>query len=152
MKNTKRILLLAAFSAYALIMLYLLFGMRLSALFYAPDGYWKALCDHINPIPFETILEFTQKLGETGKNGAAVINLFGNVIMFIPLGFFLPAVFPKARPFRSCMLMALVILAVIEFTQFVTLLGTLDIDDVILNMAGAAMGYGVWRLLTMKKQ
>ena len=151
MKKAKRILLLIAFSAYAFIMLYLLFGMRSSRLFWAPDGYWQRFGESINPIPFQTIMEYAKKLGDKA-NGDAVINLFGNVIMFIPLGFFLPAVFPKTRPFRSCMLMTLVILAVIEFTQLVTLLGTLDIDDVILNMAGAAMGYGVWRLLTLKKQ
>jgi len=145
MKKTGQILLYIAFSTYAVLMLWLLFGMRSSRLFYAPDGYWHRLIESINPIPFQTILEFAKKLGNKA-NGDAVINLFGNVIMFIPLGFFLPAVFPKARSFKQCMLISLIILCVVELTQLVTLLGTMDIDDVILNMLGVLMGYGVYRL------
>ena len=146
MKNLKRIILYAAFSAYAVFMLWLLFGMRSGRLFWAPDGYWETLRENINLIPFRTISQYAEKLVNTKANGDSVINLFGNVIMFVPLGFFLPAVFPKARPFRRSMLIALLILCAVELIQFFTLLGSLDIDDVILNMVGVLVGYGVWRI------
>jgi len=148
MKNMKRPLLFSAFSAYVVFMLWLLFGMRSSRLFWAPDGYWEALYGNINLIPFRTVAEFGQAL----SSGASVINLYGNVIMFVPLGFFLPAVFPKTRPFRRCMLAALLILCSVELIQLVTLLGSLDIDDVILNMVGVLIGYGLWRILNRGKR
>lgn len=152
MKYLKRIILYAAFSAYAVFMVYLLFLMRSDRLFWAPDGYWEALRKNINLIPFRTIAEFAKGLVNTKANGDSVINLFGNVIMFVPLGFFLPAVFPKARPFRRSMVTALLILCAVEMIQLITLLGSLDIDDVILNMVGAALGYGGYRILTWRKR
>lgn len=151
MKNIKRIIPRIAFSAYAVFMVYLLFGMRWSRLFWAPDGYWETLCGNINLIPFRTIAEYAEGLSKTA-NGDSVINLYGNVIMFVPLGFLLPAVFPKARPFRTCLLTALVTLCAVELIQLVTLLGSLDIDDVLLNLAGAVIGYGMWWLLSKIKR
>ncbi len=151
MKNTKRILLLAAFSAYVFFMIYLLFLMRSSRFFWAPDGYWETFRGNVNLIPFRTIAEYAKGLSKTA-NGDSVINLYGNVIMFVPLGFFLPTVFPKARPFRSCLLTALVILCTVELIQLITLLGSLDIDDVILNLAGVVVGYGVWKITTLIKR
>ena len=71
--------------------------------------------------------------------------------MFVPLGFFLPAVFPKARSFRRSMLLSLLLLFAVELIQFFTLLGSLDIADVILNMVGVLVGYGVYWLFARKK-
>ena len=151
MKNLKRVILYAAFSAYAVFMIYLLFVMRSDRLFWAPDGYGEALRENLNLIPFRPIAEYAERLVNTKANGDSVINLFGNVIMFVPLGFFLPAVFPKARSFRRSMLFSLLLLCAVELIQFFTLLGSLDIDDVILNMVGVLVGYGVYWLFARKK-
>jgi len=145
----KRVILSVLFAAYAAFMIWLLFIMRSERLFLAPDGYWTAFRENINMIPFRTIADYAQKLVSTKANGDAVINLFGNVIMFVPLGFFIPAVFPKERSFRKSMLWTLAVLVCIEVIQLVTLLGSFDIDDVILNMAGAAVGYGVYKIITV---
>lgn len=152
MKKAKHILLIAAFSAYAVLMLWLLFGQRMDRLFFSPDGYITAISEKVNLIPFRTIAEFVKGLSDTGRNGAAVINLYGNVIMFVPLGFFIPAVFPKARSLRRCMLVSLAVLVCVEVIQFVTLLGSLDIDDIILNLAGVLVGYGFFKILNRIKR
>lgn len=145
----KRVLLYILFAAYAAFMLWLLFGMRSDRLFWAPRGYWEAFRENINLIPFRTIADYAKKLVSTRANGDSVINLFGNVIMFVPLGFFIPSVFPKERAFRKSMLWTLAVLVCVEVIQLVTLLGSFDIDDVILNMAGAAVGYGVYKIITV---
>ena len=39
----------------------------------------------------------------------------------------------------------------VEICQMLTLLGRCDIDDLILNLLGTALGYGTYRLLNHKK-
>ena len=42
------------------------------------------------------------------------------------------------------------IITAVELTQLFTLLGSCDIDDLILNVVGAAVGYGLFKCLTKK--
>lgn len=145
----KKTFLPIAFAAYALLMLWLLFGQRAIR---GSDGYDLALlAENINLIPFRTIAEFLHDLHGGGRSHA-IINLFGNVIMFVPLGFFIPAVFKKAEAFRHTMLWSVLAIVCIEIIQLFTLLGSLDIDDVILNIIGILIGYGVYRLLLRREE
>ena len=74
-------------------------------------------------------------------NHQAVINLGGNVIMFIPLGFLLPFVSDRAKGLKNCFVMTFVVILSVELLQFATLLGSFDIDDLLLNMIGIFMGW-----------
>ena len=76
-----------------------------------------------------------------------VINLAGNVIMFIPLGFFLPLNWKVFRKLPGLILTVLGIILCIELLQMVTMLGSLDVDDVLLNMLGCSMGYYLWKIM-----
>ena len=40
---------------------------------------------------------------------------------------------------------------IIEITQFITLTGSADIDDLILNIIGAIIGYGIVKIKTLRK-
>ena len=132
------------FAAYILLMLWLLFGQRMGMdLSTWRETYWVEFAQRINLIPMRTIAEFWNNLRGGGRSHA-IINLLGNVVMFLPLGFFIPCVFRKADTFCRCMLCALITIVCVEIIQLVTLLGSLDVDDVILNMVGTAIGYGVY--------
>ena len=131
------------FAAYILLMLWLLFGQRMGVT--APGTYWEQVSSRINLIPLHTITEFWNNLHGGGRSHA-FINLAGNVVMFVPLGFFIPYVFRKADSFRHSMIYALITIVCIEIIQLVTLLGSLDVDDLILNMIGAAAGFAVCRI------
>jgi len=76
----------------------------------------------------------------------ALFNLVGNVVLFIPLGIFIPVVFPKTDTFCRTMLWAAAVMLCVEIVQLVSLLGSLDVDDLILNLVGAAIGYGIYRI------
>ena len=144
MKNRNKIILCSAFAGYVLLMLWLLFGQRMGMdLSTWRETYWVEFAQRINLIPMRTIAEFWNNLRGGGRSHA-IINLFGNVVMFLPLGFFIPCVFPKVKNFRRSMFFAMGILVCIESIQLVTLLGSMDIDDFILNMIGTAIGYGVY--------
>lgn len=106
-----------------------------------------------NLVPFQTITRFLRVLLRGGSRGTqihAIINLFGNVIMFIPLGFCLPIVRPRLNRLWKILLTTAVIITIVELTQLLTLVGSCDTDDLILNVLGSAIGYGLYRLFIRK--
>ena len=70
-----------------------------------------------------------------------VYNIGGNIAMFVPLGFFLRLLFPKCRSLLRCMATAAVIMTAVELCQLFTLRGFCEVDDVMLNVLGAAIGW-----------
>jgi len=142
MKKTKSVIYWL-FAAYVLLMLWLLFGQRMGVT--SPGTYWDQVSSRINLIPLHTITEFWNNLHGGGRSHA-FINLAGNVVMFVPLGFFIPCVFPGADTFRRTLLYSFITVICIEIIQLFTLLGSLDVDDLLLNMIGAAAGFAVCRI------
>ena len=102
-----------------------------------------------NLLPFETIGRFLRLLGSSqgGLRTHAFINLIGNVVMFIPLGFFLPKLWKWQQKLLRTLLTTALIILLVELTQMFTLVGTCDTDDLILNTLGAAIGYGIYKIL-----
>ncbi len=72
--------------------------------------------------------------------------LIYNIAAFIPLGFLLPCITPKARRWYVTFLIGLLIALIFEVVQLVTALGAADIDDLILNGTGVMIGYGLFKL------
>ena len=72
-----------------------------------------------------------------------LIEKIPNILLFIPLGFFLPMVFPSKRSFGRTTFFCFGITVSIEFFQY--FIGrSSDIDDVLTNLLGAIIGYGIW--------
>lgn len=68
------------------------------------------------------------------------ISLIGNLAMFTPLGFLLPWRMKGKHPkFKAAFVLFLVILTV-EVLQQLFVVGVFDIDDILLNFAGALFG------------
>lgn len=141
----------AAFIAYAVLMLWLLFGRRTA--YPLTGAYNEALLGSLNLRPFRTIRLFFDVIASVGwwasDSGlvlAAYINIFGNVVMFAPLGLFLPRLFPRLRRFWRTLLCAAVLVAAVEVVQLLTRLGICDIDDLLLNLCGVTLGYLAFRL------
>lgn len=68
----------------------------------------------------------------------------GNIAAFIPFGILIPLLY-RTRFLRFMILFILSILA-LETVQALTLLGSFDINDVIQNASGAAVGFGAYKL------
>lgn len=73
-----------------------------------------------------------------------IINIFGNILIFVPFGF-LGIVFPKLNQFWILILDFLFAIIILESFQYFTRLGVFDIDDVILNTVGVAIGFWIYR-------
>lgn len=101
-----------------------------------------------NLVPFETISRFWRLLdsADPGLRRHAVINLAGNVIMFIPLGFLLPKLWSCQHTLFRTLLTTAGIITAVEIAQLLTLVGSCDTDDLILNLLGAGLGYGIYKL------
>lgn len=129
------------FIIYSAVMLWLLFGQRLSHLNFT--DYTHKLSQNINLVPFETVRLFLNlaKLSIDSRSvSLALRNLAGNVVLFIPLGL-LREIFPRLKRFLPFIAAVALIITAVEILQFFTLLGSCDIDDLILNIIGASIGY-----------
>lgn len=69
-----------------------------------------------------------------------------NVLMFLPLGFFLPVLRAKFRTFRATVSFGFVMSAFIELAQIFTKRAT-DINDLMTNTLGTILGYWIAKVL-----
>ena len=82
----------------------------------------------------------------------AAMNILGNIVMFLPLGVFLPILWAKLQKVWKAISVGLVMILCIEICQLFTLRGRCDVDDVLLNMLGVILGYTCWRFCRKKKK
>ena len=72
-------------------------------------------------------------------------NVVGNMIMFLPYGFF-TSYFLKLDRKKTIIYLSLLVSCTIEFTQL--LIGRVfDVDDIILNVLGGLFGYFIYRFV-----
>ena len=96
-----------------------------------------------NLIPFLEIKRFIVHREALGFR-AVFLNLFGNIIAFIPCGFLLPAISRRCKIKAICVLVGFMISLLIEMTQLLFRVGSFDVDDLILNTLGAALGAALY--------
>lgn len=140
------------FLVYCGVMLWLLFFRSWGW----DDGasYRQLLANNINLIPLLTIRNYLYVVLR-GSNDSLVahciINLLGNVLLFIPLGYLLPKLWKKQENFfRFFMTCTFSILAV-ELIQLFALVGSFDVDDLILNLFGMTLGFIYYHLTKKRK-
>lgn len=95
--------------------------------------------------PFETIRLFTRSAGWDNLR-APLINLAGNVAIFVPFGVLFPILFRKCRRYPGFIIRFLTMILVLELAQGISGAGVADVDDLILNGVGATVGYIGYRL------
>nr|WP_283809070.1 VanZ family protein [Tumebacillus amylolyticus] len=121
--------------------MFFLYGLGVAYVTFFPLTIRVSTLRHVNLIPF---VEMKWLLY---RPIVAVMNLGGNVVMFAPLGFFLPLL--GGRRFQSFVKTTgagLLLSVGIEFLQYLTGAREADIDDVMLNTLGAALGYWLYLL------
>lgn len=74
-----------------------------------------------------------------------MINIFGNIAVFAPLGFLLPLLWHRFERLLPTVLTCSLFSLLIEVIQYPLHRGT-DIDDLILNTVGALVGYLIFRV------
>ncbi|MGM0883927.1 MAG: VanZ family protein [Bacillota bacterium] len=121
---------------YALIMSYLLFYRHR----YIGDGFVY------NIVPFQTIKRYIVHHDHFNFE-IWFKNLFGNIVLFIPIGIFLPLLHTKYRRVSALTGASIIMIAVVELIQLLSRVGSFDVDDIILNTLGALLGLMMTRVL-----
>ena len=70
-----------------------------------------------------------------------MINIPGNILAFVPFGFFLPYLKKEYRRFWVVTLISFLFSQTIEAIQLVSKVGSFDVDDILLNTIGGMLGY-----------
>jgi len=100
-----------------------------------------------NIIPFKTInLYISGYINEIVSFKNLSINIFGNICAFMPYAIFLPLMFKGMNKFMNFFTAITFSVIIIELLQFVTISGSCDIDDLILNVTGASVVYLITRI------
>jgi glycopeptide antibiotics resistance protein len=96
-----------------------------------------------NLIPFHTLRIYLDNLGSPFW----MRNLFGNLGLLFPLGLLGPIALPVLGRWWRLALVAILYSGTIEFTQLFIPDRSADVDDVIVNVTGALLGFVVWWLV-----
>ncbi|MBU8712304.1 VanZ family protein [Brevibacillus parabrevis] len=137
MTTQQRKIILALTILYTMVILYFIFlafgrldtiGQMTDYTFlFVPDSFFKlpSIADLLHP----TLMDFVD---------------FGNIAAFIPFGVLIPLLYRTS--FVRFIAWFLLSILVLETIQALTLLGSFDVNDVIQNSSGAAIGFGAYKL------
>lgn len=78
---------------------------------------------------------------------AMILNIVGNVVAFVPCGFFLPIVSRRAKHWYNTFLLGFLLSLGMEIIQLISKAGSFDVDDLLLNTIGAVLGFLMYRLV-----
>lgn len=98
----------------------------------------------INLRLFQVFPDTVHEVFTNGNWNYLIINFLGNLVMFMPLGFFPPLLWKKVK-LRHAALLGFCTSLLIESVQLLIARGS-DVDDLWLNALGAVMGYAVYQL------
>jgi glycopeptide antibiotics resistance protein len=90
-----------------------------------------------NLVPFQTLGIYLNNLG----SWFWMRNLLGNIALLLPLGVLGPIALPTLDRWWRIAFVALLVSTAIELTQLLVPDRSADIDDVLVNVAGALLGY-----------
>jgi len=123
--------------------LFLLFAVYMGLLIYlvlfSQEFGRVALSRDVNLVPFDTIRRYIV-YRERFSDLSFYTNIYGNILAFMPFGFFI-FVFEKKHNILKGMLMPMFLSVAIEISQYIMSVGSLDVDDIILNTIGGFLIY-----------
>ncbi|WP_200272697.1 VanZ family protein [Clostridium yunnanense] len=114
----------------------------------------------VNYVPFTDIAREISQMGQHNFSVAFQIKLMirnvgGNFILLMPMGMLLPLLTSKVDSIKKSFILGLMVSLCIEILQFLenysglTFGRIVDIDDLILNSLGAAVGYCIYIFVSL---
>ena len=139
-KKALHILITASFIIYLFALFYLTIGKSGAVMI-------NGMEQRANLIPFHTIKNYLKQITRLH----AMVNLVGNLLLLLPMAIYLPYFIKALRKLWKDTLAILAIILIIEITEYISKRGSFDVDDIILNLLGAMIGYGIWKLKPLQK-
>jgi glycopeptide antibiotics resistance protein len=101
----------------------------------------------VNLVPFQSIQSYINV--DDGVHYRLLdVNIWGNILLFVPMGIYVPLI-KKSFSFLKTLLSLVFISLLIEGIQYLFILGSADIDDVLLNVMGGLLGWVFYRFLLL---
>lgn len=159
-EQTKTKLIKRTFVFYFILYIFLLFNLVMLDNFFGrasmgviwnfdPRYLDSFLMNRVNLIPFRTVLEYLNSFSIPFHT--KIINLLGNTLAFVPFGFFAHVILNKKPSLLKFTLLMVSASLLIEVIQLIFLVGSCDIDDIILNVLGAVFSYLIFKTKICKK-
>lgn len=125
-------------SNFKMTSLIFLIGYTMLLTYWMIWGFGRTTQEEIsyNLVPFSTMANYFPI-----RSLVSLINIVGNIAVFVPFGVLIPVVF-RIR-YVKMLGFFLVGLFVLEMAQLISRRGSLDVDDFILNTIGVTIGYGL---------
>ncbi len=153
-RRTVRALFFALFVFYAAVLLGALIVSRIDYRGFAQTRafYWENIDRMTNFIPFETVRLYLNaiKYNYIGME-IPLSNLAGNAMLFMPMAVFLPCLFRPMRSLWRFVLTMLLLLVAVEALQLLFACGSCDVDDVLLNLAGTLIVFGILKIPLVRR-
>ncbi len=138
--------------------LFIIYGAVLFYLVFLSNAYGRnnqeiLRYQNINLVPFKTIINYLNAWDVVNPS-VVITNVYGNIFVFLPFGFLGPIVLQRLRRFLPLFIYSFLLSFSIEMVQGLLGVGVVDVDDLILNIFGALIGYGLYVVLAkpfMKK-
>ena len=125
---------------YGPFLLYVLFFRSIGTTY--PWTYAEYLRAMHNFIPLKSVyVLFTTPVISARIIIRFLVNFIGNIVLFVPWGVLLPTCFKKLQSFKHFAALTLVALILVESIQIFSMLGSFDVEDILLNMIGACVGF-----------
>jgi VanZ family protein len=114
----------------------------------SPPGWVRvAALVFIAALVVVTLLPIAWFGGLEDSPGGKLADLFGNVLLFAPLGFLLPLLVPAIRRWWQVLAVGAGISLLIELYQLTwPLVRNASVDDLLMNALGALLGFAALRL------
>ncbi|WP_051348734.1 VanZ family protein [Peribacillus kribbensis] len=134
-----KLFVISIFWLYIIILMYLLF---FSAYRQRVQGEFD-----YNLVPFVSIFRDMRQMNAHLEIQTFTNNLVGNILAFFPFGLLLPLIWKRGKTFWRTGLLAFGLSLTIETLQIYFRVGAFDVDDIILNTAGAVSGWMIIRVI-----
>lgn len=138
-----RWLMALLFVLYIAVLFYLVFLSNA----YGRNNHEILRYQNINLVPFKTINNYLNAWDVVNPS-VVITNVYGNILAFLPFGFLGPMVLRRLKRFVPLFLYSCLLSFSIEAIQGLLGVGVVDVDDLILNVFGALIGYGLYWLVT----
>ncbi len=141
------------FFAYCLFLIMVLFLRSGREIDVSPEAIQERFGTYANLTPFDTIDNYVRAVrnGNISRN-VFLWNIVGNLVLFVPMGMFLPHLKKRLSKGVRCLVNILLIIVLIEALQLILGVGSLDVDDVILNFTGSVVGYVIYLIFRPRKK
>lgn len=124
----------------ALLVYFLFFAESLGRSESARSGY------AYNLIPLKEIKRFWTYREKLGMR-AVMLNIVGNIVAFMPGGFFLPIISRRSKRWQNTVWIGFFFSLLVESAQLMFQVGSFDVDDLMLNTIGTALGYVLYQVV-----